>query len=629
MFRRVPCLAGVVLALPTAAQSPPEPRPQVIVQVPRAADRLALEERLASAGCRVIQELPALDLLLIDLPRRANVANVVARLARVPGVAFAEPNARGEGGALFLNDTHWVEQWPLDNIGQGSGTKGADIEALNGWSLARGSAGVIVAVLDSGLAPNHPEFTGRVLPGFDFINQDADPADDHGHGTAVSGVLAANAENAFGLAGVDHRCTLLPVKVLDRNNGGTVFSFAQGLTYAADAGARVVNMSLINYPLNNTVNLALQYARDAGCVLVACAGNGGPGDADVSGPGRSPLTISVGATTKTDTLGFFSGTGVNLDLVAPGQQVPATIRSTADAWGSFTGCSAATPIVSGIAAVLLSVDPTLTHDEVQQVLEAGAEDRVGPIASDPSGRDDNFGHGRANLFRSLCQLDAGAPTIVAADVLRVASPGPAGLAADDPAVIAALESIGAVDDLDPQPKVVPASPGALPLGKRVAFTVTAADACGKTTQRTLEIVAEDRGAPLLTLLVEQGVLDPALGGLQLVGLRATAKDGCDPAPEVEVRAFTDEAPGRDPDAQRDQKGRLLLRAERDAAGDGRVYLMLVRARDKAGNAVLDAVTVVVPKDPGPASLALVLDQATRARDTSLATDAPPAGYFEL
>ena len=73
----------------------------------------------------------------------------------------------------------------------------------------------------------------------------------------------------------------------------------------------------------------------------------------------------------------------------------------------------------------------------------------------------------------------------------------------------------------------------------------------------------------------------------------------------------------------------MLRAERDAAGDGRVYLMLVRARDKAGNAVLDAVTVVVPKDPGPASLALVLDQATRARDTSLATDAPPAGYFEL
>ncbi|NOT28924.1 MAG: S8 family serine peptidase, partial [Planctomycetes bacterium] len=484
--------AALVLALPAAGQLRLETRAQVIVQVPRAVDRTGVEASLERGGWRVLEELPALGLLLVEVPLTQGLASAIARLSATPGVAFAEANGSGEGGEIVPNDTHFGVQWPLDNRGQGGGRAGADIEALRAWSLARGSAAVTVAVLDSGLTPAHPEFAGRVLPGIDFVNEDADPFDDQGHGTFVSGILAANADNAFGLAGVDHACALLPVKVLNQFNGGTVFDLTQGLVFAADAGAHVVNMSLINYPQTTALESALEYARNAGCVLVACAGNGGIGDADRSYPGRSPLTISVGATTDRDLRAVFSGTGNSLDLVAPGERVPATLRALTDGWTAFSGCSAATPIVSGMAAVLLSVDPTLTHDEIKQRLEAGAEDGVGSAADTP-GRDNHYGHGRANLFRSLCLLDTGGPSIVAPAVLRLESPGPGGLSADDPAVIAALKSILAVDDLDPAPRLQVVSPGPLPLGKLVALAVTALDACGHATQRTLEIIAEDRG----------------------------------------------------------------------------------------------------------------------------------------
>jgi hypothetical protein len=280
--------------------------------------------------------------------------------------------------------------------------------------------------------------------------------------------------------------------------------------------------------------------------------------------------------------------------------------------------------------VLLAVDPTLTHAEVQELLEQGAEDGVGPPLTDPPGRDDQFGHGRANLFRSLCALDGGGPTIVTPELIGVESSGPDGLAGDDPAVRAALASIGAVDDLDPVPLVRWADPPHLPLGVKVALEVTALDACGHETRRTLALVAEDRRAPRLALTLARAQLDPAGGALELVGLRAKAEDACDPRPVLEERVYTDEPPRRDaPDAARDARGGLLLRAERDALGDGRVYLVLVRARDAAGNLSWDAASVVVPLDSGSAALADVLAQAAHARATVLATGAPPAGFFEL
>jgi hypothetical protein len=172
-------------------------------------------------------------------------------------------------------------------------------------------------------------------------------------------------------------------------------------------------MSLIGYPLGGILNNALRYARNAGSILVACAGNGGIGDADVSGPGASRLTISVGATDHDDLRADFSGTGRRLDVVAPGLEVVTTAFDADDDGATFfSGCSAATPVVSGIATLLLSIDPSLRHNQVRAILRRTADDQVGDPDEDEPGRDDFFGFGRVNLNNALSEL----VTAVAVDV---------------------------------------------------------------------------------------------------------------------------------------------------------------------------------------------------------------------
>ncbi len=273
-----------------------------------------------------------------------------------------------------------------------------------GWDLSRGSASVTVAVLDSGIDSDHPEFAGRILPGWDFVNNDANPEDDHSHGTLVSGLLAANANNGFAVAGVDHFCMILPVKVLNAFNSGTTANLISGIDYASQQGADVISMSLINYPCGVALNNALNNARLAGAILVACAGNGGIGDADISCPGASPHTISIGATTNTDARAFYSGTGEALEFMAPGDDVVTVIyNSPVNGSSFFSGCSAATPNAAGIVSILRALEPELRTRHVRDILQLGAEDQVGPPQEDAPGWDEFFGWGRLNL-RSV--LDA-------------------------------------------------------------------------------------------------------------------------------------------------------------------------------------------------------------------------------
>jgi subtilisin family serine protease len=328
-----------------------------------------------------------------------------------PDVAFAHPNYLGRAG-FAPQDTHYDLCWHHANTGQGGGSAGADVESEPAWDVTRGSPAVVVAVLDTGVDLDHPEFAGRLIAGWDFVNGDSIPDDDNGHGTQVTGILAANAGNGFGVAGVDHFCRVMPLKVVDAGGSGTTFDLIQGLDRARTSGAHVVNMSLIDYPLTAGLTAALQAAESAGLVLVACAGNGGIGDADVSGPGASPHTISVGATNDMDERTAFSGTGSALELVAPGREVPTvTWNSSDDGHSLFTGCSAAVPIVAGIAALLKAMDPALDQAGARALLRAGAEDEVGHPSEDTPGWDPFHGWGRVNARGALGAMQ---PTGVAA-----------------------------------------------------------------------------------------------------------------------------------------------------------------------------------------------------------------------
>jgi subtilisin family serine protease len=344
--------------------------------------------------------------LVLQFPADAPVSEIAARLSQVEGVAHAEPDVIGQGGQVPPNDTHFPDQWHLDNTGQIGGTPGADVSAVEGWAFGTGSPAIVVAVLDTGIDSAHPEFAGRIVPGFDFVNEDADPEGDHSHGTLVAGITLANANNALQVAGLDWSAKLMPLKVLDANNLGATTDLVDALVWAADHGADIINMSLINYPCSGALQNALQYAVAAGCVPIASSGNGGVGNADSSGPGCLPETISTGATDNRDRRASFSGTGAALDVIAPGEGVRTVqYHIYSDGFFNFSGTSAAAPVAAGIAALLRGLDPTLTVDEVRALIESNADDQVGPPAEDVLGRDNSFGWGRANLREAMAAVN--------------------------------------------------------------------------------------------------------------------------------------------------------------------------------------------------------------------------------
>lgn len=342
--------------------------------------------------------------------------DVIDALLQNASVELAELNYLGEAG-YTPSDQLYPSQWHLEQSAD------ADINASAAWDITRGNPGLLVAVLDSGLLQDQPEFSGRIytnagesangidddgnglvddLHGWDYAeetaNGDPDPHDEHGHGSWVTSVFGANADEAFGIVGVDHFATLLPIRVLGADNMGSTADLVAGLYYAVDQGADIINLSLINFPKQDVLTDALDYADSRGAILIACAGNGGADTADVQYPGSHPRTISVGATQADDTLAEFSSTGDTVDLVAPGQGILAADHEEPyepDVAASVSGCSLATPIVSGIASLMLSIDPSLDRDRILSILADSAVDLGDP------GWDRKFGWGRVDAAAAL------------------------------------------------------------------------------------------------------------------------------------------------------------------------------------------------------------------------------------
>jgi subtilisin family serine protease len=267
---------------------------------------------------------------------------------------------------------------------------------------------VKIAILDVGIETFNAEFTGaRFLRGPDFTNGDENPEADHPHGIYTLGLLAANADNDFGGAGVDHRSEILVIKVLNGFNRGSVADLAAGIIEAAQEDADIISMSLIDYGNTNTLNLALEVAQSAGSILIACAGNGGIGNADISYPGASPLTISIGSVDSQERRTAISGTGAMLDFVAPGENLFTVASGSGNELTQFSGCSAATPLAAGIAGLMKAVNPQLTQADIKDIWIDTARDLIGPGSQDTLGRDDQYGYG---------MLDAAAAVQLAVEI---------------------------------------------------------------------------------------------------------------------------------------------------------------------------------------------------------------------
>ncbi len=340
--------------------------------------------------------------ILIRIPDGL-VAQFIKLFKAHPAVAFAEPNYIYKA-FLTPNDEYFNLQWHLTQI---------NVEEA--WDLSAGE-GVTVAVLDSGVSPYGKDgFGQRLQQGYNaFWQLEGHTEDFNFHGTHVAGTIGAETNNGIGVAGIAHKASIMPVKVLDRFGSGTLFVVINGIYWATDHGADIINMSLGGSEGSESLQEAITYAYDRGVILIAASGNdAGP----VAFPAAYPEVIAVGALDYNKNLAPYSNFGPEQDLVAPGGDT--TADSNEDGWVDgvvqetfwmfwgfrrfalgwdyyfLNGTSQASPHVAGVAALLLAKHPTWGPDDVLNALTATAEDRGEP------GLDDMYGHGLINAAAAL------------------------------------------------------------------------------------------------------------------------------------------------------------------------------------------------------------------------------------
>ena len=360
---------------------------------------------------------------------------------RDPRVLYAEPDyvIRAETAP---NDPRFGELWGLNNVGQGSGTAGADIGATAAWSRSTGSGDVVVAVLDSGVDYTHPDLASNIwanpgevpgngidddgngyvddVRGWDFVNRDNNPMDDNSHGTHVAGTIGARGNNNLGVTGVSWDVSIMPLKVLDHYGNGSISAAIDAIGYAWRNGAVISNSSWGGIFSSQALRDAIQTAgTSADHLFVAAAGNSGtvmdapnavkfyPAAYDL------PNILSVAASDRNDQLAGFSNSGwLSVDLAAPGVDILSTMPG--GGYGSKSGTSMAAPHVAGAAALLRADDPTMGAGRIKATLMGSVDPTAQLQALTASG-------GRLDL-RSAMQPSADAPHL-RSGVVELGGPG--------------------------------------------------------------------------------------------------------------------------------------------------------------------------------------------------------------
>lgn len=396
-----------------AAPSPRYCPGEVIVQFEEGCPIENRDLILAPYGCSIAQTCEPGRFHRVCIPPGETPEQIVSLLEADEAVAYAELNYYASIYLVPDDPFFFPYQWDLQN----DVTGGINMEAA--WDIETGDPNVIVAVLDTGIA--YEDYRGflqapdlaqtRFVPGYDFVNDDAHPNDDQGHGTHITGTIAQSTNNERGVAGIAFGCSIMPIKVLADDGIGDYFDIARAIYFATNNGARVINMSLGSPDPSITIEQAMAYAYGQGVTIVCAAGN----DFEKGNPPSYPAAhddycIAVGAVRYDDTRAYYSNTGSYIDVVAPGGdllvdqngdgypdgilQQTFTIDSSDFGYYFFQGTSSATPHVSGVAALLISHGVT-DPNAVRAAIEGTARD-VGPL-----GRDPQYGWGVVDAYAAL------------------------------------------------------------------------------------------------------------------------------------------------------------------------------------------------------------------------------------
>lgn len=388
---------------------------RVMVKFKAAATAQSRENIVAAYQFQNVRKIPRVDIYRMTVPDGLSVEQTVALLESNPDVEYAHPVYRTRMFDTVPNDTFFsYYQYNLRNTGATITlsddlslltTSGADIKAVSAWDKTKGLASVVIAVLDTGVDMTHTELVNKMVStGHDFVNDDADATDDNFHGTHVAGIAAAETNNNAGIAGVAWNCKILPVKVLDADGNGYYDWMIEGIIWAVDNGAKVINMSLGGTDADAGLEAACKYAYDHGVLVVAASGNDGDGENALEYPAAyDNYVLAVGATDYNDNVASFSTHGPQVDVAAPGVYILSTAPQAyvGDGYLPYlfaSGTSMACPHVTGFAALLKSVKSWLTPYQMMNVIRFTADD---VNASTLPGRDDYIGYGRINMAKAL------------------------------------------------------------------------------------------------------------------------------------------------------------------------------------------------------------------------------------
>ncbi|MHC4645789.1 MAG: S8 family serine peptidase [Planctomycetota bacterium] len=377
-------------------------------------------------------------LTTVKLPPGMTVQKALRGFNKAKGILYAQPNYRLEATDLFPDDPRFNELWGMHNTGQTDGFEDADIDAPQAWAITTDAPEIVVAVLDTGVDYTHPDLKDNIwvneaelngiagedddgngyiddIHGYDFVNSDGDPIDDHYHGTHVAGTIGAVGNNREGVAGICWNVRIMALKFLDSEGGGWTEDAIVSLQYSVRMGANLTNNSYGGGGYNQAFKDAIDAAGAAGQVFVAAAGNEND-DTDITPHYPSSYDcesiISVMATDKYDYMSSFSNSGlVSVDLGAPGSSILSTfptyfttamvLKGYLPHYYTIGGTSMASPHVAGACALVMAYNPALTNIEVKNVLMRSVDNTLSWLCA--SG-------GRLNLHRAL--LEAKAPWII-------------------------------------------------------------------------------------------------------------------------------------------------------------------------------------------------------------------------
>jgi subtilisin family serine protease len=386
-------LLGGASGLAYAAPDKPWKEGQILVKPKAGLSQAEFDKILKGSNAQSSGTIGDLPVHVINVPPQAEEA-VTRALAKNPRIEFAELDMAVELSATTPNDPSFGNEWHLPKI-----------QAPASWDYSKAD-NIVIAVLDTGVDGTHPDLSSKLLPGWNAVDGSNSTSDVNGHGTAVAGTAAAATNNSTGVAGVAWNASILPVRITNSGDGYAYWSdIARGLNWAADNGADVANISY-SVTSSSTVANAAQYMRSKGGVVVVAGGNDGvdPGYAN------SPHMITVSATDSSDAKASWSNYGALIDVAAPGVSIQTTSRG--GSYANWSGTSFASPVTAGVVAEIMGANPTLSADQVEQILENSADKIAGDIHP-------YYGHGRVNaaaavamaLSSTTVTVDSEAPSV--------------------------------------------------------------------------------------------------------------------------------------------------------------------------------------------------------------------------